>query len=130
MLAIAIGFMLNNSSYYGEIFRAGIQSIPKGQMEAARSTGLSQAQALIYVIIPQASRNALPELLSNSIEIVKTTTIASVIALPELLRVARDAQSLIYSPSPVVLAGLIYIALLWPLVRLLSRLEHRNRVMR
>ena len=130
LLAIAIGFMLNNSSYYGEIFRAGIQSIPKGQMEAARSTGLSHRQALVYVIIPQATRNALPELLSNSIEIVKTTTIASVIALPELLRVARDAQSLIYSPSPVVLAGLIYIALLWPLVRLLSRLEHRNRVMR
>ncbi|RYF63034.1 MAG: amino acid ABC transporter permease, partial [Comamonadaceae bacterium] len=54
------------------------------------------------------------------------TTIASVVAIPELLRVARDAQSLVYNPSPIVLAALMYLALLWPLVRWLSRLEHRH----
>lgn len=126
LLAVALGFMLNNSSYYGEVFRAGILSVPRGQMEAARSTGLSHIQALAYVIIPQASRNVLPDLVSNSIEVVKLTTIASVVALPELLRVARDAQSLLYNPSPIVLAALIYLAILWPLVRWLSRLEHKN----
>jgi polar amino acid transport system permease protein len=72
----------------------------------------------------------LPDLLGNSIEVVKLTTIASVVALPELLRVARDAQALVYNPSPIVLAALIYLALLWPLVRLLSRLEHRNALVR
>lgn len=130
LLAVALGFLLNNSSYYGEIFRAGLLAVPQGQMEAARSTGLSRMQALTYVMVPQATRNVLPDLIGNSIEVVKLTTLASVVALPELLRVARDAQSLLYNPSPVVLAALIYLALLWPLVRLLSRLEHKNMVVR
>ncbi|MEQ9448740.1 MAG: amino acid ABC transporter permease [Rhodospirillaceae bacterium] len=130
LLAVALGFFLNNSAYYGEIFRAGIVSVSKGQMEAARSTGLSRGQALVHVIIPQAVRNVLPDLLSNSIEVVKLTTLASVVALPELLRVARDAQSLLYNPSPIVLAALIYLVILWPLVRLLSRLEHKNMMAR
>lgn len=130
LLAVALGFLLNNASYYGEIFRAGLLAVPQGQMEAARSTGLSRVQALAYVVVPQATRNVLPDLIGNSIEVVKLTTLASVVALPELLRVARDAQSLLYNPSPVVLAALIYLALLWPLVRLLSRLEHKNMVVR
>ena len=126
LMAVALGFLLNNAAYYGEIFRAGLLSIPAGQMEAARSTGLTRRQALVHVVIPQAVRNVLPDLLGNSIEVVKLTTIASVVALPELLRIARDAQSLVYNPSPIVLAALIYLALLWPLVRLLSRLEHKT----
>ncbi|QDO97598.1 amino acid ABC transporter permease [Ferrovibrio terrae] len=130
LFAVALGFLLNNASYYGEIFRAGLLAVPQGQMEAARSTGLSRLQALTYVVVPQATRNVLPDLIGNSIEVVKLTTLASVVALPELLRVARDAQSLLYNPSPIVLAALIYLALLWPLVRLLSRLEHKNMVVR
>jgi len=126
LLAVAVGFMLNNSSYYGEVFRAGLESVPRGQIEAARSTGLSAAQTLWHVQIPQATRNVLPDLISNTLEVVKLTTLASAVALPELLRVARDAQSLVYSPSPIVLAALFYLALLWPVVRLLSRLEHRH----
>ena len=127
LAAVAIGFMLNNSSYFSEVFRAGIESVPSGQMEAARSTGLTRLQALRHVIVPQATRNVLPDLVSNCIEVIKLTTIASVVALPELLRVARDAQSLVYNPSPIVLAALMYLALLWPLVRWLSRLEHKSR---
>jgi polar amino acid transport system permease protein len=130
LLAVALGFLLNNAAYYGEIFRAGLNSVPTGQMEAARSSGLTRAQALRYVVIPQAVRNVLPDLLSNSIEVVKLTTIASVVALPELLRIARDAQALVYNPSPIVLAALLYVAILWPLVRLLSRLEHKNLMAR
>lgn len=126
LLAVALGFMLNNSSYYAEVFRAGLLAVPKGQMEAARSTGLSAAQAMAYVVLPQAARNCLPDLVGNSIEVVKLTTIASVVALPELLRNARDAQSLLYNPSPIVLAALMYVVVLWPLVRWLSRLEHRG----
>tara|TARA_R110000868_G_scaffold207153_7_gene456118 strand:+ start:55 stop:729 length:675 start_codon:yes stop_codon:yes gene_type:complete len=130
LMAVALGFLLNNAAYYGEIFRAGLQSVPQGQMEAARSTGLTRRQALVHVIVPQAVRNVLPDLLSNSIEVVKLTTLASVVALPELLRVARDAQALLYNPSPIVLAALIYLAVLWPLVRLLSRLEHKNMMVK
>ena len=121
--AVVIAFVLNNASYFAEVFRAGLDAVPKGQMEAARSTGLTKTQALRHVVLPQAVRNVLPDLLGNCIEIVKLTTIASVVGLPELLRAARDTQSLVYNPSPIVLAALLYLALLWPLTRLLARLE-------
>lgn len=130
LAAVAIGFMLNNSSYYGEVLRAGLESVPQGQTEAARSTGMSSLQTLVWVVIPQAVRNVMPDLVSNTIEVVKLTTIASAVAMPELLRVARDAQSLVYNPSPIVLAALCYLALLWPMVRGLSRLEHRYKAAR
>jgi polar amino acid transport system permease protein len=121
---VAIGFFLNTSSYYGEILRAGIESIPRGQMEAARSTGLSAIQAMVWVVLPQAVRNVLPDLIGNTLEVVKLTSIASVVALPELLFQARQAQSVTYNASPIVAAAVLYFVLLWPVVRLLSRLEH------
>lgn len=124
-VAVALAFMLNTSSYYGEIFRAGIESIPRGQTEAARSTGLSGWQTMRYVVVPQAVRNVIPDLLSNTLEVIKLTSLASVVALPELLYAARSAQSITYNASPIVLAGLLYLILLLPLVRLLSRFEHR-----
>lgn len=124
--AVALAFVLNNASYYAEVFRAGLQGVAKGQMEAARSTGLTRLQAIRLVVIPQAVRNVFPDLVGNGIEIVKLTSIASVVAMPELMRAARDAQSLVYNPSPVMLAALMYLALLWPLTRWLGRLEHRR----
>lgn len=113
------------AAFAEEIFWAGIASIRKGQWEAARSTGLSAPQTLAYIIIPQAVRNVLPDLVSNTVEVVKLTSIASVVALPELLYAADMARSVTYNPSSLVLAAAIYLALLWPCVRLLSRLEHR-----
>jgi polar amino acid transport system permease protein len=124
--AVALAFLLNTSSYYGEIFRAGIESVPKGQFEAARSTGLSATQTLAYVVVPQATRNVIPDLIGNTLEVVKLTSIASVVALPELLYAARQAQSVTYNATPVIAAGLIYLVCLWPLVRLLSRYEHKQ----
>jgi len=124
--AVGLAFFLNTSSYYGEIIRAGIESIPRGQMDAALSSGLRYRQAMLWVILPQALRNVLPDLIGNTVEVIKLTTIASVVALPELLNNARLAQSLTYNPSPIVLAAGIYLVILWPLVRLLSRLEHKS----
>lgn len=122
---VAVAFFLNTGAYYGEILRAGIESVPAGQTEAARSTGLTRLQAMIYVVLPQAVRNVLPDLLSNSLEVVKLTSIASVVAMPELLYQARQAQSVTYNPTPIVAAAVLYFLLLWPAVRLLSRLENR-----
>jgi polar amino acid transport system permease protein len=124
--AVILAFGLNNASYFAEVFRAGIESVAPGQAEAARSTGLTRHQALQWVVVPQAVRNVLPDLVGNAIEVVKMTSLASVVALPELMRNARDAQSLVYNPSPVVLAALLYLALLWPLTRWLGRLEQRR----
>jgi polar amino acid transport system permease protein len=124
--SVALAFLLNTSSYYGEIFRAGIESIPRGQLEAARSTGLGAVQTMAYVVVPQAARNVTPDLISNTLEVVKLTSIASVVALPELLYAARQAQSITYNATPIIAAGIIYLVCLWPLVRLLSRFEHRQ----
>jgi polar amino acid transport system permease protein len=123
--AVVIAFLLNNSSYYAEVYRAGLISVPKGQAEAAKATGLSQAQALIHVILPQAIRNVLPDLLSNTVEVVKLTSLASVISLSELLYSADMARSVTYNASPLVLAALFYLVLLWPLVRLVSHFQRR-----
>jgi len=125
MLAVAIAFFLNTSSYYGEIYRAGIESVGQGQWDAARSTGLSGYQTLTYVVLPQAVRNVLPDLVSNTVEVVKLTSIASVVALPELLYSADMARSVTFNSSPIVLAAAIYLVMLWPIVRLISRLERR-----
>ena len=122
---VAIAFFLNTGSYYGEILRAGIDSVPKGQVEAARSTGLSGLQTTAFVVLPQAVRNVLPDLLSNTLEVVKLTSLGSVVAVPELLFQARQAQSVTYNPTPIVMAAVVYFLILWPVVRLLSRLENR-----
>jgi polar amino acid transport system permease protein len=123
--AVAIAFFLNTSSYYGEIYRAGIESVGQGQWDAARSSGLKSHQTLVYVVLPQAVRNVLPDLLSNTVEVAKLTSIASVVALPELLYSADMARSVTFNNSPVVLAAAIYLVMLWPMVRLVSRLERR-----
>lgn len=123
--AVVIAFLLNNSSYYAEVYRAGLISVPKGQAEAAKATGLSKTQALVHVILPQAVRNVLPDLLSNTVEVVKLTSLASVISLSELLYSADMARSVTYNASPLVLAALFYLVLLWPLVRLVSHFQRR-----
>jgi len=125
LAAVAIAFFLNTSSYYGEIYRAGIESVGLGQWDAARSTGLKGYQTLAYVVLPQAVRNVLPDLISNTVEVVKLTSIASVVALPELLYSADMARSVTFNSSPIVLAAAIYLVMLWPIVRLVSRLERR-----
>ncbi|TDK32325.1 amino acid ABC transporter permease [Rhizobium deserti] len=123
--AVVIAFLLNNSSYYAEVYRAGLISVAKGQWEAAASTGLSRSQVLTYVVLPQAVRNVLPDLLSNTVEVVKLTSLASVISLSELLYSADMARSVTYNASPLVLAALFYLVLLWPLVRLVSHFQRR-----
>ncbi len=124
-VAVLIAFLLNTSSYFGEIFRAGIESVGRGQWEAARSTGMNTLQTMVYVILPQATRNVAPDLTSNTLEVIKFTALASVVALPELLRMGRVAQGITYNSTPLIVVALIYLAMLWPLVRLLSRMERR-----
>lgn len=123
--AVCLAFFLNNSSFYGEIYRAGIESVGRGQWEAARSTGLTARQTFTSVILPQAVRNVIPDLVSNTVEVVKLTSIASVVSFTELLYAADMARSVTFNTSPIVLAALIYLVVLWPVVRLMSRLEHR-----
>lgn len=126
IVSVCLAFLLNTSAYYGEIFRAGLESVGHGQTEAARSTGLSRIQTIAYVVLPQAVRNVLPDLVSNTLEVAKLTSLASVVALPELLYSADMARSVTFNATPIVMAAVLYLILLWPLVRLLSRMEHRQ----
>ncbi|WP_201862690.1 amino acid ABC transporter permease [Microvirga soli] len=124
--AAVLALTLNGSSYFAEIFRAGLESVPKGQREAARSTGLSWLQSITYVVAPQGTRNVLPDLVSNTVELVKQTSIASAVALQELLRSAQIAQGLLYNPTPLVAAAIVYFLMFWPFVRLVSRMQNKT----
>ncbi len=113
------------AAYAAEIFRAGIEAIPKGQFEAARSLGLKYWQMMRDVILPQAFRIVVPPMTNNAIAIMKDTALASVVAMPELLKQATQAQALAANPTPLVGAALIYLVMLLPLVRLVNQLENR-----
>ena len=125
IVSVAIAFLLNTSAYYGEIFRAGIESVGHGQTEASRSTGMTPAQTLRFVVLPQAVRNVMPDLISNTLEVAKLTSLASVVALPEMLYSADMARSVTFNASPIVLAAGFYLLLLWPVVRVLSVMENK-----
>ena len=81
---------------------------------------------VVVFLAEEPSPFGLPDLISDTLEVVKLTSIASVVALPELLYAARQAQSITYNATPIIAAGIIYLVCLWPLVRLLSRFEHRQ----
>jgi polar amino acid transport system permease protein len=114
------------AAFTAEVFRAGIKSVPEGQFEAANALGLPFYVTLIKVIVPQAVRIATPPQTSNCISIAKDTSLASVVAMPDLLKQATDAQALMANPSPLIAAAGIYLIILWPLVRLVAYLEKRN----
>jgi len=121
--ACVLALTLNNSGYYGEIFRAGIEAIPHGQREAARALGLHPLKIIFLVILPQAIARVAAPLASNSLELVKTTSIAALVALPELLRSARVAQEQTYNPTPLTAAAVLFFVMLWPFARWVAKLE-------
>lgn len=110
-----------------EIFWAGITSIPKGQWEAARSTGLSYGQTLLNVVLPQAIRLTIPPLTNRTIAITKGTALGTVVAVSEILGMASSAVSNSYNPSPLTLAAAAYLVLFFPMVVLGRWLETRMR---
>ena len=117
-----------SSAYVAEIFRAGIEAIPRGQFEAAEAIGLGFVNTMRDVVLPQALRIVTPPLTSNCINVLKDTALASVVAMPDLLKQATQAQALSANPSPLIGAALLYLALLLPLVRLVGHFEARHRV--
>ncbi|MDK2883273.1 MAG: L-cystine transport system permease protein, partial [Bacillota bacterium] len=110
--AAVIGISICAGAYIAEIIRAGIQSIDKGQMEAARSLGMTYFQAMRYVILPQAYRRMLPPMGNEIIALTKDSSLASTLALVELMRTARqiDAATL-RSMEAYIAAGAFYLAM-------------------
>jgi polar amino acid transport system permease protein len=114
---------LVSAAYSAEILRAGIEGVPRGQSEAARALGLSKIRQMTDVILPQAIKLVIPPLTSNAINVMKDTSLASVVAMPDLLKQATQAQALAANPTPLISAALIYIVLLLPFVSLVGVAE-------
>jgi polar amino acid transport system permease protein len=114
-------------AYTAEILRAGIEAIPRGQSEAAAALGMGFADSLRFVVLPQALQVVAPPLTSNCINVLKDTALASVVAMPELLKQATQAQATAANPTPLVGAAILYLALLLPLVRFVGSIEARQR---
>lgn len=120
-----LGFSIVLAAYSAEVFRSGIESVPRGQFEAAAALGIPFLITLYKVVLPQAVRIVIPPTTSNCVSMFKDTSLASTVALPELLKEGQNAQGFYANPSPLIMAALIYIILLWPMVRLVSVLEKR-----
>jgi polar amino acid transport system permease protein len=118
---LALG--LNSSAYVSEIFRAGMSSIKKGQIEASAALGLNTIQTMRLVILPQAVKVILPPLVSNYVASAKDTALCSSISLIELLKAGLSEQAMLVNPSPLILAAAIYLIMFIPLTRLSSLLE-------
>jgi polar amino acid transport system permease protein len=121
-----LAVLLNSAAYVAEIIRAGIQSIDKGQMEAARSLGMGHAMSMRHIIIPQAFKNILPALGNEFIVLIKESAIISVIAIPDLMYNADTLRGITYKPfMPLIFAGMIYFAITFSMSKLLGLLERR-----
>ncbi|MFQ0812616.1 ABC transporter permease [Brucella anthropi] len=122
-----MSFSMVMAAYSAEVFRSGIESVPRGQFEAASALGISFPVTLWKVVLPQAIRIIIPPTTSNCVSMFKDTALASTVALPELLKEAQDAQALYANPTPLIGAAVVYLILLLPLVRLVGLLEARFR---
>jgi His/Glu/Gln/Arg/opine family amino acid ABC transporter permease subunit len=123
--ATVVSFGACLSAFAEEIFRAGIEAVGRDQKEAAKSLGLTFLQTMRYVILPQAIRISIPTLTNRTVAITKAISMASAIALPDLLKQARSAQALVANPTPLVQAAIMYVILFYPFVRLTLHLEKR-----
>lgn len=124
--AAIIGLTLNHAAYIGEAIRGGIGAVPDGQMEAARSLGMSYVQSMREVVLPQAWRNALAAIGNDQVILVKDTSLLSVLAVPELISTFQTVQSATFDPwTPIVLVAILYLVITIPLGKLVRYLEAR-----
>ena len=116
---------MNSAAYLCEIFRAGIQAIPKGQNEAARSLGMNAVQTMVSIIIPQTFRNVIPTLTSEFILLYKDTSLLAAVGVMEIVMYAKTIVATTGSITPYVVAALFYLVVTLPLARFVSMLEAR-----
>ena len=123
-----VALALNSSAYVAEIFRAGILAVDAGQMEAARSLGLSKWQGMKLVVLPQAIKNVLPALANEVVTMVKESSICSMLGMAELMFGAKAVASTTYiSLAPYTLAALIYFCINYPASKAIEAVERRMR---
>ena len=122
-----LAFGLNSGAYVAEIFRTGIESIDKGQMEAGKSLGLSYTQIMRHIILPQAIKNALPALGNEFVTLIKETSVAGYIGIRDLTKAGDIIASRTYDYLfPLTITALIYLVLTLGITRILKRFERRT----
>ena len=109
--AALLAFTLNYAAYFAEIFRAGIQSVPRGQYEAAKTLGMTYGQTMRRIILPQVIRIVLPPISNETINLVKDTSLIYILAMNNLLRVARTIVQREFDMTPFVVAAVFYLAM-------------------
>ncbi|MEU4620003.1 amino acid ABC transporter permease [Actinoplanes sp. NPDC023801] len=127
--SVTVGLGLTAAAYMAETIRAGIQAVPKGQLEAARTLGMSHPRAMLSIVLPQAFRIVIPPLTNEIILLTKDTSLVYVLGVTattiELTKFAGDALNTRVNPTPLVVAGLLYLVLTLPLSQLVRGLERR-----
>jgi polar amino acid transport system permease protein len=129
-VTITLGLGIVAAAYMAETIRAGIEGVPKGQMEAARSLGMSYTWAMISIIIPQGFRIIIPPLTNELVLLIKDTSLLFVIgttpATKELLKFGRDLLNLNANATPLIVVGAVYLMITVPMTQLVRVLERRN----
>ena len=126
--AAIVAFVLNYAAYFAEIFRAGIQSIERGQYEAARVLGLTYGQTMRRIVLPQVFKRILPPLSNETITLVKDTSLIYVLAMNDLLRAARGIVQRDFTTTPFIVAAAFYLVMTLVLTIVFQRLEKRYAV--
>lgn len=124
-VAVVIAFVINYAAYFAEIYRGGIESIPRGQYEAAKVLGFTRTQTFFRIILPQVIKRILPSTANEVITLVKDTALAQTIGVAELFRVAQNASARQFSTVPIFIAGLFYFVMNWAVSALFARLEKK-----
>jgi polar amino acid transport system permease protein len=117
-----LSIALTYGAYYAEVYRAGIEAVPLGQTEAARSLGMSHVVALRHVIMPQAVRKVIPPMLNDFIALMKDTSLVQVIGVVEVVKAGREVQAETFNSSALTLAAILFILVTIPLARVVDRL--------
>ena len=125
MTAALLAFSLNYAAYFAEIFRSGIQSIERGQYEAAKCLGFSYIQTMRRIIIPQMIKRVLPPISNETITLVKDTSLIYVVAMNDLLRVARSIVQREFDMTPFIIAGIFYLGMTLVLTAIFKNLEKK-----
>lgn len=123
--AALFAFVLNYAAYFAEIFRAGIQSIDRGQFEGAKALGMTYSQTMRRIVLPQVIKNVLPPVSNETITLVKDTSLIYVLAMNDLLRTARAIVQRDFSMMPFIVAAVFYLAMTFVLTKVFQRLEKR-----
>mgnify|MGYP000846265024 FL=1 len=124
-VAAILAFSLNYAAYFAEIYRAGIESIPQGQYEAAAVLGLTKLQTFFRIILPQVIKRILPPVSNEVITLVKDTALVQVIGVSEMFRVAKNEASRISSVTPLFTAGVFYFFMNWAVTKVFDICEKK-----